>query len=281
MSQPHSKADGVIRDILNTLNRQVLDELDLARTVRHPGESGRAREQILAEFFQKLLPKSFSVSTGFVIDATGAISKQTDLIIYRNDYHPVFEIGGIKHFMVESVAVVMENKASIASTSALTDALEKIKSVKMLDRTNRGQNYTLMGMSQSSPCDLDNFQHQVFGAILTEKSLSKNTLREELFKFFKENPNRNHWPNVYADVRELCAFYLKSVNPCQSTVISDEAQYLGFTDSAADNFVPPLIELAFDVVNFLRVAPVIDFSPTDYLPAASGKHDWWKIESEL
>ena len=110
-------ANDLTDDIRSALNREVLTELDLARAISHPGESGRAREQIIAAFLDRLLPHSFSISTGFVIDATGAISRQIDIIIYRNDYHPVFEIGGIKHFLVESVAVVIENKASIAATS--------------------------------------------------------------------------------------------------------------------------------------------------------------------
>ncbi len=270
-------ANGLIRDILDALNKEVLNELDLAKAINHPGESGRAREQIIAAFFRRFLPRSFNISTGFVIDATGAISRQIDLVIYRNDYHPVFEIGGIKHFLIESVAVVMENKASIASTDALHKALENIKSVKVLDRTNRGKNYTVTGLQQGPPCNPDEFQHQVFGAIVTEQSLSKETLKQELLGFFQANPNRNHWPNIYADVRNLSATYLKSVDPPEATAIPSEAQYLGLTDSSSENFVPPLIELAFEVMNFLRIAPRIDYKPTDYLLARSGKIDWWRI----
>ncbi|MBM4431458.1 MAG: hypothetical protein FJ026_14105 [Chloroflexi bacterium] len=270
---------GVIGQILDALNREVLNGLDLATAINHPGESGRAREQIIAEFFHRLLPRSYSISTGFVIDATGAISRQVDLVIYRNDYHPVFEIGGIKHFLVESVAVAMENKASIGSTDALHRALENIKSVKALDRTNRGKNYTLIGPQKGVTCNPDDFQHQIFGAIVTEQSLSRETLARELGCFFRANPNRNHWPNVYADIRNLSAIYLKSVNPAAPTVVPGEAGYLGLTKSSSDDFVPPLIELAFEVLNFLRVAPQIDYSPTDYLLAGrgSGEVDWCRI----
>lgn len=269
--------NSLTRNILDALNRQVLNELDLAKAISHPGESGRAREQIISAFFSRLLPRSFGISTGFIIDTTGTVSRQIDLVIYRNDYHPVFEIGGIKHFPVESVVVVMENKASIAGTNALRQALENIKSVKVLDRTNRGKNYTLIGSQQGLPCDPDDFQHQIFGAIVTEQSLSRETLKQELFNFLRANPVRNHWPNVYTDVRNLTATYLKSVDPAEPTAIPSEAQYLGLTDSSSDNFVPPLIELTFEVMNFLRVAPRIDYKPTDYLLAGSGKIDWWKI----
>jgi hypothetical protein len=265
----------LISNILAALNKEILTELNLAKAITHSGESGRAREQIITTFLGRLLPSSFSVSTGFVIDAAGGISRQIDIVIYRNDYHPVFEIGGIKHFLIESVAAVIENKASITSTAVLNQALENIKSVKVLDRTNRDKNYILDGFR--SPVNPAEFQHQVFGAILAEESLSRNTLKQELLDFLRATPNRNHWLNFYADVRHLSAVYLKSADPPEVTVVPNEAQYLALTDSSSENFVPPLIELAFEVTNFLRVAPIIDFRPTDYLLAEGGKIDWWKI----
>ncbi len=263
------------KTILESLNRDVLNQLDLANAITHPAENGRAREQILAVFFARLLPHSYNISTGFVIDAVGGISKQIDLIIYRNDYCPIFNIGGIKYFPVESVAVIIENKSSITSTDRLHQALENIKSVKVLDRTNQGKNY-LIGFKQGEPVDPNNFQHQVFGAILTEQSLSKETLRQELFRFMQSTP-RNNWINFYADVRNLSATYLETITPPVAVAIPSKAQYLGITDSAAENFVPPLIELAHEVMNFLRVAPLIDYKPSDYLVAGAGKVDWWKI----
>jgi hypothetical protein len=261
--------------ILDSLNRQILNQLDLANAIKHPGENGRAREQILADFFKQLLPRSYSISTGFVIDAVGGISKQIDLVIYRSDYHPMFEIGSIKHFPVESVAAVIENKASITSGKKLLQALENIKSVKALDRTNQGKNY-LIGAGQGSPVNPDNFQHQVFGGIMTEQSLSPDVLRQKLFGFMQANPRRT-WHNYYADVRNFSAIYLKSVNPSLMTVIPNEARYLAFTQRAADNYVAPLIELATEVLNFIRVAPIIDYKPTSYLSGGGGQINFWEI----
>lgn len=62
-----------------------------------------------------------------MIDAAGGISNQIDIVIYRDDYHSTFEIGEIKHFMVESVVAVIENKASMASSAALRQAFDNIK----------------------------------------------------------------------------------------------------------------------------------------------------------
>lgn len=264
------------KNILYSLNREVLNQLDLANSIAQPAENGRAREQIMADFFRRLLPQSFSMSTGFVIDAVGGISKQIDLLIYRNDYHPVFHIGSICYFPIESVVVVIENKASITGTKTLNQAFENIKSVKVLDRTNRGKNYLVTGSQIGSQVDPDEFQHQVFGAILTEQSLSRETLRQEFFNFMKSNL-RNTWPNFYADVRNLSVTYLKSIDPVQVTAIPNEAIYLGITDGTSEEFVPPLIELTMEIMNLLRVAPLIDYKTTDYLSASGGKIDWWKI----
>ncbi|MBI2125760.1 MAG: hypothetical protein HYU02_00365 [Thaumarchaeota archaeon] len=243
---------------MDTLNEEVLSKLRLAKTIEHPGESGIAREHVLADFFRKLLPESFGIGTGFVIDATGGKSRQIDLIIYRKDYHPVFEIGGVRHFMVESVIVVMENKASLASTDALLKGLENIKSVKMLDRTNRGKNYTIIGSDKSINVNPDLFYHQIFGAILTEDSLSIHSLRDELLGFLRSSP-RKHWPNFYADVRNMAAYYLDSGNPHGVTYDPNKAKYLFISDRQSEIFIPPLIELACELVNFLRVAPLVDF----------------------
>lgn len=58
--------------ILEALADETLRRLALASEVEHPGESGRAREQILTAFIEQLVPSSFSVATGFVVDALGA-----------------------------------------------------------------------------------------------------------------------------------------------------------------------------------------------------------------
>src|SRR5437870_3744205 len=127
----------LIRSMMRNLNREIIDDLKLARNVKHPGEGGRARENAIVEFLEKLVPKNFQVSTGFVIDALGNISPQIDIVISRRGYHPVFEVGGVKHFMIESVHAVVENKSRITDRATLTDALGKIKSVKKMDRAKK------------------------------------------------------------------------------------------------------------------------------------------------
>ena len=79
--------------ILQALADETRRRLELAGQIEHPGESGRAREQILTAFIEQLVPSCFGVSTGFVVDALGGKSRQLDVVVYQTDYAPAFEIG--------------------------------------------------------------------------------------------------------------------------------------------------------------------------------------------
>lgn len=243
------------------MNREVLNELELTKSIAHPGESGRAREQVLTAFLARLVPDEFGVSTGFVIDGRGQISRQVDVVIYRKSYHPVIVIGGINHFLVESVAAALEIKASIRDTATLLKALENIESVKALDRTGYGENYVL---PYGHSVDPDEFQFQVFGAVVTEESLNTDTLLSTIAEWITSHP-RNLWPNLYVDVRRLSIGYRPATGG------------MGAVPATADALVvwegariwPPLVELAFEIANFLRVTPLIDYSPVRYFGSGS------------
>lgn len=273
------------KKIMDSLVQEVHNQLRLATAIKHPGESGRARENALAAFIRRLVPRSFGVDTGFVIDSQGEISRQIDIVIYRTDYHPVFEIGGVKHFLVESVVAVIENKARITTRAQLKSALENIRSVKKLDRSNQGGNKIVRADESGPVVSKSEFKHQVFGAIVTQKSLSKPKLSQELLNYLRSS-DRTVWFNLYIDVNSFTASYSKkrkegdsvsSAEDTLATVVPSEAERLYITDKADPNFVPPLADLAQELVNLLRVAPLIDFLPTAYLWKQTGKLTWYKI----
>ena len=255
-----------IESILNSLNKEVLNKLELSQLIQHPGENGRAREQIIAEYLRKILPNNVKIDTGFIIDARGGISNQIDIVIYRDDYHPVFEIGKIKHFMIESVIAVIENKASILSTSLLESAFENIKSVKLLDRTNNGKNIII---NTGKKVNKNYFQHQFFGAIITEKSLSSNTLKNSFINFFEKTLDMNLWLNMYADIRGSSVRYI--TEKMSVSVIPSQASALYISDPDGGNYTPPLLEITYELVNLIRVAPIIDYNPCDYFYGVAGQ----------
>src|SRR6266540_2036317 len=139
--------------ILRALADETLRQLKLAGEIEHPGESGRAREQILMAFIQQLIPSSFGVST-------------------------------------ESVVAVLEVKAAIDSHADLTRALDNIASVKALDRSNRGRNKLLSDRVRTElSVDRDAHAFQVFGVIVTERSLVKD-FEQDLVTWLSTRPRR-------------------------------------------------------------------------------------------
>jgi uncharacterized protein DUF6602 len=254
----------LVQKILEDLNADVLRKLELTKRIENPGESGRARENIIRDFVGRLLPGTLGLGTGFVIDAVGGKSRQIDIVVYRADYHPVFEIGQIKHFLVESVLAVIENKSAISSRADLASALENIRSVKALDRTNRGRNYRVVGTTPGPKVNPDNFADQVFGAIVTAQSLALATLEEELLAFLRKT-SRREWPNFYADVHGVSAFYgIEREGGRVSGADPNDAVALCVTHRDV-NTEAPLIEFGSELANFVRVATLVDFSPVDYL----------------
>jgi hypothetical protein len=266
-SDPTIKKIPLLAEVLRNLSDVALVELRLAERIEHPGESGRAREDILRRYVGSLLPKSFDASTGFVIDATGEVSRQVDLVVYRNDYAPRFTIGGVPIFMVESVAAVFEVKAAIDSNADLSSALENLRSVKALDRSYRGQNYVLKGGEQGPKVDRDQFDHQIFAGIVTQESLTDESFMRHWVAFLRGH-DRREWPNIYVDVDSWCVIY---GHPREQPGGSIDADPYAHDDCgpAVDALLikgpqPPLAWLAGQLIDYLRVARLIDFQPRAY-----------------
>ncbi len=256
-----------MRAVLNELNDDLQRKLRLTRSIDHPGESGRARETIVRNFLASFLPTDLRIDTGFVMDAIGGKSRQIDIVIYRSNYHPVFEIGDVKHFLAEGVLAVIENKAAITSRETLRMALENIRSVKALDRTNAGRNYRVVGTQRGPPADPDHFNDQIFGAICTEASLARVTLEEEFLGFLRATPRRE-WFNFYADIRGIeASFARREGEGWAVTCRTEEAARLYVVERQRGE-PGPLVELGAELANFLRVATLIDWSPQDYLERA-------------
>ena len=266
----------VVQDILFRLSREVVDALAGAKQVKHPGESGRARENIVGSALKRFVPDTFGVSTGFVIDAIGGISRQQDIVVYRRGYHPVFNVGGIEHFMVESVAAVIQNKATITSRESLLDALETIASVKDLDRTNLGKNYVIHGSMKGEDVRADRYDHQVWGAIVTEASLVPSTLGAAMTEFLGAN-DRRRWTNAYIDVNGRAGLFRKANGDSTDNPNEAERWMLTAPEENEGESVPPFVHLLGHLANFLRIAPLVDFKPASYFPSYVGRVKYWAV----
>ena len=120
---------------LEQLARRLIDDFAQARSTRHPGALGAAREDAARRELGKLLSAGIGVGTGFVVDTYGGISLQQDVVIHEAAC-PTFPLNSntdISHYPVEGVIAVGEIKSSLDKPK-LKAAFKNIASVKSLRR---------------------------------------------------------------------------------------------------------------------------------------------------
>jgi hypothetical protein len=165
---------------------------------------------------------------------------------------------------VGTVVAVLEVKAAINSKAVLNQALDNIASVKVLDRTNRGRNIMLIDrIATKSKPDRDAHNDQIFGAIVTEKSLASD-FSKRFLAWLNTHPRRE-WPNLYVDVHRFTAHYRYTWSDpgvSRRRVVGPLAMSAEeFAVSRPDiNAEPPLVILGFQLVNWFRVASVISMT---------------------
>lgn len=88
-------------------------ELDIVRAgLSHSSQKGSALENATAEMLRRFLPESIGVTEGVIIDSTGFISNQMDLILYdRMAAQLFFKSDSTKIVPAEFVFAVGEVKA--------------------------------------------------------------------------------------------------------------------------------------------------------------------------
>lgn len=95
----------------------------------HKGDTGTNREDILAEWLKKHLPRSTTPEFGGqIIDSTGRITKQVDIVLY-NDSAPRFGGNPKSYFFAEGTIVAIQVKSKLTS-SELSSAIDNLDTVK-------------------------------------------------------------------------------------------------------------------------------------------------------
>lgn len=257
---------GPVAAIVRAMHDEVVQQLALTKEIAHPGESGRAREEIVRRFLRRFVPQGLGIDTGFVIDATGKISRQVDIVIYRDNYHPILEIGGLKHFLVESVVAVIENKASITSRAVLEDALANVRSVKSLDRSAGGRNYIVMDFHGAGTKVQADPHYRVWTGIVADHSVSPELLLEVLQDDMEEH-ERSVWLDCYVGINGFVSRFIDENDRLVWT--ADMAHAVGLTDPSAASGEKPLVDLALLLASRLRHAAVVDYSPPLYFPIST------------
>lgn len=112
-----------------------------SRFITHPGSEGDSLENAWIDLLRKYLPNRYSIDKAMVIDHTGNVSQQIDIVIYDNWFTPfIFNQNGFKYIPAEGVYAVFEVKPDICGTSTgkhnIEYAGDKIASVRGLLRTS-------------------------------------------------------------------------------------------------------------------------------------------------
>lgn len=120
-------------ELLQAAGRQLVAEFrEIKDSNPHAGDSGAEAEEILKQFLRDRLPRRFAIESGIVLGSQGAVSRQTDLIVFDALSAPVYRRGPRTHIVPrDNVAAVIEVKSKL-SKDQLADAVDKIARIKRM-----------------------------------------------------------------------------------------------------------------------------------------------------
>jgi len=152
-----------LKELFHGLQEQMQTSLNVNRKfIEHPGSKGDATEQHWIEFLRTYLPDRYKVDKAIVIDSTGNVSEQMDVVIYDAIYTPfIFKQDGFMYIPAESVYAVFEVKQDVKGH--IEYAAKKIESVRKLKRTS-------IGMVSSGKLTAARQLTKIIGGILTTTS---------------------------------------------------------------------------------------------------------------
>ena len=126
-----------LNNLFQTVQTRMIAELTgLRESVNHGGTLGDETELAWRNFLARNLPNRYQVCDGFVVDAEGWRSDQTDVIVFDRQYSPpLFTGGSVQYVPAEAVYAVFEVKQRIDQKN-LRLACLKAASVRALGRTS-------------------------------------------------------------------------------------------------------------------------------------------------
>lgn len=166
-----------LKELFCGLQKQMLASLNVDREfIGHPGSKGDATEQRWIEFLRTYLPNRYKVDKAIVIDSTGNVSKQMDVVIYDAIYTPfIFNQDGFMYIPAESVYAVFEVKQDVKGY--IDYAAQKVESVRKLKRTSIGM------VASGKPMGARPLTKIIGGILTTTSSYSGNdSVRNQLKK---------------------------------------------------------------------------------------------------
>lgn len=200
-----------VRDLIVAVGeRMQIDFERISRQMPHMGERGRAREDVLRAFLEAYLPGRVGVSSGIIIDHTGATSPQCDVVLYDAHCTPVFHISeSTRLFPAETVFQTIEVKSHLGKRE-LEDALAKVRSVARLAKCSDQPQPLLAGFALSSIFGkglTTSYKPVVVGsAIFSYTSPSLESLATSMLDRLVAQP-RHEWPMYVVSLEKGAIMY--------------------------------------------------------------------------
>ena len=166
-----------LKGLFHSLQKQMLASLQTNRgNIVHPGSKGDATEIQWIKFLREYLPERYKVDKAFVIDPTGNMSDQIDIVIYDSLYTPfIFNQDGFMYIPAESVYAVFEVKQDVYGK--IEYAAQRVESVRKLKRTSIG----MVASGRTTPAR--NLTKIIGGILTTTNSYRDNdTIKKHLEK---------------------------------------------------------------------------------------------------
>ena len=177
----------------------------------HPGEYGTYREGILREFLRICIPARLDIGTGFLINASGDISTQADIVIYDKSAIPRVEsIEQQRFFPVEGVCAIGEVKSRL-SKSGLREALNKLARVKAkADIISSNAVIYRDRAVASQPFDRKNvFYDQLISFLVCEKfDFDVGSLSTEVSSWYEDDIKDHHKHNLVLSISDGLLLYV-------------------------------------------------------------------------
>ena len=122
---------------IQDLGEQLVFAYDRAAQPTTPGLKGDTREQAVRSKLESILPGGVGVGAGCVIDSEGNSSSQIDVILYEQQFCPIFKLADdVSYYPCESVIAVGEIKSTIGKKE-LGDIYQKVASVRKMNRFSK------------------------------------------------------------------------------------------------------------------------------------------------
>ncbi|GFZ76727.1 hypothetical protein GCM10011531_02510 [Aquaticitalea lipolytica] len=112
--------------------------------INHTNEKGSFREFFISELIEPLLPNSYGIGSGIIVDNKGNQSTQLDIIIFdKRIMRPILSSGSSGVFPIDSVLAILEIKSKITSTEykKLIPCLTKL--IPPSEKNNRSDSLTI------------------------------------------------------------------------------------------------------------------------------------------